>query len=211
MSECEIMQPGNRVDNIKYLDSHLNFISHINNLCGKVSCRSKLLWRIRGFIDFDLAKMLYVSLTHPDLLYCNFVIDGATTTEKKKLQTQQNAALCAVCNVDYSYPTAKLFSDIGVDTVQTCMMKTTCKLVYKGMYNMGPNVLNEMFVLHEPIRELRSSHTMSCEVARCHTQFGMKNVAVRGARYWNMLPYDIKSSNMPDMFKERVKKYTGFD
>ena len=40
------------------------------------------------------------------------------------------------------------------------MMKTSCKLVYKEIRNMGPTVLNEMFMLHEPSHELRSSYTL---------------------------------------------------
>ena len=76
---------------------------------------------------------------------------------------------------------------------------------------MGPTVLNEMFMLHEMSRVLRSIYTLTCEVPRCYTQFGAKNIAVRGSNYWNVLPYDIKSSSTVNMFKERIRKYTGFD
>ena len=58
---------------------------------------------------------------------------------------------------------------------------------------------------------VRSSKTLACVVPRCYTQFGAKNVAVRGSNYWNTLPYDIKSSGTIDIFKEHIKKYTGFD
>ena len=139
------------------------------------------------------------------------MLDGASITDKKKLQVQQNTALRAVCNIDYSYQTTKLYTTVGVDTVETSMMKTTCNLVYKGMYGIGPNVLNEMFMLYEPTCNLRSSNTLACEVPRTYTQFGVKNVVVRGPKYWNMLPYNIKSSSTESIFKERIKKYTGFD
>ena len=155
--------------------------------------------------------MLYTSLIHPHLLYCNFILDGASATEKRKLQVQQNSALRAVCIVDYMYPTAKLHTDVGMDNVSSSMMKTTCKLVYRGLNNMGTVSLNEMFTFHCPVRELRSSSVLTCETKRCRMQLGTKNVGVRGATYWNMLPYYIKSSSSVDSSKENIRKYVGFD
>ena len=203
------------VDSIKYLglilDPNLSFKLHINNLCGKLNSRSKLLWRLRGFIDFNLAKMLYISLIHPHILYCNFIIDGACVTEKKKLQVQQNSALRAVCKVDYSYPTIKLLTDVGIDSVQTCMAKTSCKIAFRGLINQGPPALNNMFKLYEPKRMLRSSSAHQIEISRCYTQFGTKNVAIRGAKYLNMLPIDLRLCNSIENFKAKLKTYTGFD
>ncbi len=116
-----------------------------------------------------------------------------------------------MCNADYMYPTTRLLADVGVDSVNTSMMKTTCKLVYRGLYKQGPKPLNDMFTLYCPSRELRSSTALMCDITRCKTQFGMKNVRVRGSMYWNMLPYDIKASISIDNFKQNIKKYTGFD
>ena len=202
------------VSNMKHLgltlDSHLTFNLHINKPCGKLNSRSKLLWRISGFIDFTLARMLYVSLIHPHILYCNFVIDGASATEKRRLQIQQNSALCAVCDIDYSYPTAKLLSDVGVDSVSVCMMKKCCKIVYKGLNIMcPPPALNEMFVYYVPTRDLRSSSMLMAQTPRCKMQFGTKNLVVRGVGYWKVLPFHIKASCTVDTFKQNIKGYSG--
>ncbi len=60
---CE--QPIKQVREIKYLglllDPQLSFDTHIQKLCGKINSRTKLLWKMRGFIDMELAKMLYLS------------------------------------------------------------------------------------------------------------------------------------------------------
>ena len=207
-------QSVEQVSEIKYLglllDPHLSFDRHINRLCGKINSRAKMLWRMRGFIDAELAKKLYVSLIHPHLLYCNFVLDGTTEGNKSKLQVQQNSALRAVLDVDYMYPSAKLLSDVGVDSVRVCMAKTTCKLVYRGFYNIGPPALNNMFVAYVPTRELRSGDQLLVDIPRCHTEFARKNIAVRGGYYWNALPPEIKSCMTIDLFKLSLKKYIGF-
>ena len=106
---------------------------------------------------------------------------------------------------------AKLLTDVGVDSVQTCMAKTTCKIVYRGLNNQGPPALNNMFREYIPARELRSGASHQIEVDRCNIQFGMKNIAVRGAQYWNMLPVEIKTCTSIDNLKSALKQYTGFD
>ncbi len=55
-------QQVEQVREIKYLglllDPHLAFDKHINKLCGKINSRVKMLWRMRGFIDLELARKL---------------------------------------------------------------------------------------------------------------------------------------------------------
>ena len=69
--------PTNRSDNnileqvtcTKYLgvelDDHLTFVDHIDKLCRKIKSRTCILWRMRHFINENLAKDLYQSLIHP--------------------------------------------------------------------------------------------------------------------------------------------------
>ena len=166
---------------------------------------------MRSFIDLELARMLYISLIHPHLLYCNFVLDGTTEGNKSKLQVQQTSALRAVLNVAYMYPSVKLFTDVGVDSVRVGMAKTTCKIVYRRYHNMGPPALNTMFQAYVPNRELKSCDQLLVNINHCHTEFARKNIAIHGGYNWNMLPYEIKSCDTIDLFKQKLKNYTGFD
>ena len=97
--------PIENVDEMKYLgmtlDRHLSFDKHVNKVCGKVASRTGLLWRICGFIDFELAKTIYMSLIYPHFLYGNFLLDGTTMVVKHKLRVAQNNALRAVLKVEY--------------------------------------------------------------------------------------------------------------
>ena len=87
----------------------------------------------------------------------------------------------------------------------------TCKMVYKGFYDLGPATLNSLFVLYVPKRTLRSGDELRIESHFCQTTFGQKNIAFRGTLYWNSLPLVLKSSQSPDAFKLALKKYPGFD
>ena len=70
-----------QVTHFKYLglelDRHLNFKAHADKICGKVNQWTGLLWRIRPFIFFALAKQLYTSLIEPHLLYLDYIYDGS--------------------------------------------------------------------------------------------------------------------------------------
>ena len=49
-----------------YLDEHLYFSSHIDNICTKkVRQRTRILWKLRGNISLELATQLFVSLIDP--------------------------------------------------------------------------------------------------------------------------------------------------
>ena len=91
--------PIDPVDTIKYLglyvDKHLTFDSHTENIVKKVSQRNRL-WKMRNFIPESLAKYLYTTLIAPMFNYCDFIYDGTSNYNKHKLQVMQNASLRAV-------------------------------------------------------------------------------------------------------------------
>ncbi len=194
-----------------FLDPHLSFNAHVAKICSKINVRTKLMWRIRSYINLELALTLYRSLIEPHLLYCNFLIEGTSQANLNKLQVHQNNALRAVKNVKGNYSGTALRDELHVDSVSTMMKKAACKFVYKGFYNLGPELLNNMFNLYVCERELRSTEQLHTTVPKCKTQFGARNFAVRGSLYWNQLEYEVKSAPSPDSFKERLKKFTGFD
>ena len=194
---------------VKYLglhvDPHLNFDSHVAKVCTKVNVRTKLLWRVRSFINLELAFTLYRALIEPHLLYCNFILEGTTKSNKQKLQVQQNNALRAVKCVRKCCSATELRKSLGVDDVATQMMKACCKFVYRGFYQLGPSSLNNMFELQTNVRDLRSNDQLQCVVLRCRTQFGERNFRYRGSIHWNTLPVDLKSATSSDNLKSKLK------
>ena len=194
-----------------HLDPQLNFDVHVKKLCQKVNVRTKLLWRVRGFITKDLAFTLYRSLIEPHFVYCNFILEGISQTNLKQLQVQQNCALRAVKRVECYYPTELLFADLNVDNIKVMMMKSTCKFTYKCFYNLCPSVLNDMLVLCINERDLRSNEDLNAVVPRCHTLWAERNFAYRAPIYWNGLPIVLKQSQSLESFKSNIKKYDGLN
>ena len=115
----------------------------------------------------SLALNLYKSLIAPHFMYCSFILDGINELLKNKLQCRQNAALRTVMNVDISYSTARMLTELKVDNVHTDMKKSACKMVFKGFYDLGPVSLNNLFKLYIPGRTLRSSDELLVIVPKC--------------------------------------------
>ena len=88
------------VDTVKYLGMHLDrfltFETHVDKVTKKANQCTKMTWKMRSFIDENLAKYLYKSLIHPIFGYCDFIYDGCNKGLAKKLQIPQNNALRVV-------------------------------------------------------------------------------------------------------------------
>ena len=128
-----------------------------------------------------------------------------------KIRVQQNNAIRAVLCAEFRTPCVKLYHDAKLEPVSVCMKKTLCKIVYKGLNNIGAPIYNAMFNYDVSTRNLRSSDKLLAIVPKVNTKFGEHNMLFRGPIYWNQLPLHIKASSSFEQFKVAIKAYDGFD
>ncbi len=190
-----------------HLDNHLSFNEHIENTIKKVNQRTRIMWKVRNFIDLNLATYLYKTLIHPLYTYCDFVYDGCNASNKLKLEISQNAALRAVNKSPYDYPIARLHDDLEIDNLTTSRQKSTLKIVYRALSNTGPERLNNMFTVYEPNRQLRSANEKLILPPKTRTKFAENDIAYRGCTYWNPMPLEGKYIETLDQFKKYLKPY----
>ena len=143
----------------------------------------------------------------PHIHYCSFILEGTTQSNLQKLQVHQNCALRAVMKVDPYYSADVIREELGFDSVTVLMKKSCCKFAYKGFYDLGPPILNDMFELLILEHELRSNEELVAVVPRCKTKFGERNFRYRAVLDWNRLSTDIKKATSPDNFKVVLKTY----
>ena len=203
--------PIDSVDTIKYLglyvDKHLSFDSHVDNIVKKVSQRNRLLWKMRNFIPESLAKYLYTTLIAPIFNYCDFIYDGTSNYNKQKLQVMQNASLRAVKRTKLEYPVKRLHDELEIDFLGDIRKKSTIKLVYRGVNNMGPEFLNNNFNEYVPNRPLRSASKCQVAVPKTKLHFSDRDICVRGGIYWNDTSEIYTKSDSLEILKTRLKKY----
>ena len=78
-------------------------------------------------------------------------------------------------------------------------------MVYKSVNNQAPIYLTEMFVRLPDAckRELRNTKT-DLVVPRRKSAFGQKCFSYKGAKLWNNLSVQVKSSISYEIFKKRI-------
>ncbi len=199
------------VDHIKYLgvyiDRHLSFDELVNHIIKKWNQRDRLLWKIRSCIPESLAKYLYKTLINPLFAYGDFVYDGTSMENEQKLQICQNNFLRAIQKCAYDYSIAKLHDELEIDTLATGRKKSSLKMVHRGLYNTGPEGLNNIFNFYQPKRALRSECQFLTLPTKTKTKFGDQDLVIRGNRYWNSIALELRQTVSHDQFKYIIKKY----
>ena len=112
----------------------------------------------------------------------------------------------AVRNCRMDYPTDRLRDELEIDCLELSRKKLTLKMVYRGLNNMGPPVLNDLFNAYVPKRSLRSDAQYISQVPATKLVFSENDIAVRGCKYWNPINNDLKHSSTLEDFKRGIKK-----
>ena len=134
------------------------------------------------------------------------ILNEFSKKAKRKMQTRQNAALRAVENIDHQYSTDKLHAELKVQSIQSMMVKDTCKPVFKGQHGLGPPIVNDSFVQHNKPNNLRSAGSLNVRHNVALTQFGGRNIMIRAGTYQSELSDELKNCNTFASFKCQIKK-----
>ena len=136
-TELLVILNGNEITQVSefkylgiYIDGTLNF-KHTEQVIGKISQRSGLLWRVRKCINTELARYLYQSFLELHFIYCSYVYDACDLDHKRKLQISQNKALRAILRVPNDYPSEQVHEICGIEWLGVCRAKATCVELYK--------------------------------------------------------------------------------
>ena len=162
---------------------------------------------MRSFISESLAKYLYQTLLDPVFTYCDFIYDGCHQYDKDKLQIAQNNSLCAIKRCNYDYPTARLHDELKIEYLAHTRQKSTIKMTFRGIHDLGPPKMNDLFEIYKPARSLRSEDKMLLLPPRTETKITENDMAVRGCYYWSFLDEKYKQHTSIDKFKLALKPY----
>ena len=93
-------------------------------------------------------------------------------------------------------------------TMRVRQMQNLCIEIYKTLSNLNPEYMHELFE--------RNSHTYSTrrpnnlKIPRVNqTSFGFRSIRAEGAKLWNHLPENIKSSENLSIFQNLIKQWNG--
>ncbi len=134
-----------RVDCVRYLgillDHHLNWISHVNFLSGKLTQTLSAFKLIKYLILYKYRQQLYYGFCYSIIAYGIEVYGTASQRSIGKLQVIQNKILKILYNKDWYTPTVILHKDLKL--LQICNIFSLFNLVF--LYQQQNKELPEIF------------------------------------------------------------------
>ena len=185
------------------LDSVLSFSSQIRKVVKACYKTLRNISRIKRFLTKDQLQLLACALVFSQIDYCNALYYMLNADLLAMLQSVQNSAARLVCKVNRfdNISSDSLFKDLHwLKVNQRIEYKIVC-IVYKCLNGLAPADLSSALVLS------KSSRTLMLNIPSFHSRYGERSFSVSGPRLWNMLPYEIRSSNTLFDFKKKVKTY----
>ena len=89
-------------------------------------------------------------------------------------------------------------------------LRILCIKICKTINNVNPEFMRDLCSLRETSRLIQEEHMLNLSIT-VHNQvtFGSKSVRVFGSKFWNSLPYHIKSSENLELFKMIIRHWNG--
>jgi len=134
-------------DNLTYkylgilLDENLNFNSHIDYVCKKLSKALFCLRRAKHFLNERGLLNLYYAFFHSHLLYCVNIISCSSQSNIKKILTLQKKAIRIVKSVNYNEHTAPLFKSLKILPFDKIIYEHKLKFMHSIYNNYAPPLL----------------------------------------------------------------------
>jgi hypothetical protein len=127
----------NLTDHIKLLgvtlDSHLNFDSHVSNICSSSYFHIRALRHIRPFLDIETSKTIACAIVGSRLDYANSVLTGISSHNIHRLQRVQNSlARVVTCSTSNS---ASSLASLHWLPIQRRINYKLATVVYRSLHN----------------------------------------------------------------------------
>ena len=202
-------EPVSMVKHAKYLgvqvDQHLLWDEHLNVINKKISRGIGMLKFAKRYLPLQTIQTMYKSLVEPYFRYCSPVWGNCGITALQKLQKLQNRAARIVTNSPYDASSQPLIKQLGWLDVQQMIDFETTKIVHKSLHNEVPVYLQGLFtrVSDTCVRELRNSK-LDLNLPLLKTSLGQKSFSFRGAKLWNKLGSEAKTTSSFSAFKKAV-------
>ncbi len=189
-----------------YLDSNLQFHTHIDNLVDKASNKLKLMYKTRWMFDQETALTLYKSLITPYLDYGSIIYEIAPEYQLKRLQVIQNSAARLILVTEPACPIYTLHERLKLDTLATRRCKTMVRIVYGCLHEEEPAYLFDCLVpVAHPSRVTRASEAGFMQVPRINGLYGSYGFSYRAPLQWNVTRSDLKAAVSKDQLKNLLK------
>ena len=191
-----------------YVDSKLNWKTHIDYVANKISQGLGVLGRVRDILPLNALLMLYHSMIYPYLTYCNLVWGCATVTALRRLICLQKRAVRLITRSKFRTPCDPLFARLKLLKLIDINKVQTALFMFKVKHRLVPLACMRFATITDPQRLHATRTVYYFNMVGFRTVIRENSINVRGPRLWNTLPMVIQNSlSMRSLKHELVKLY----
>jgi len=193
-----------------YIDEHLSWDKHIQQVAAKVSRNVGILQKLRFSIPQSCLMMLYNSLIFPYLHYCCIVWGCVSMNKLNPLILLQKKCVRIIANTGPRTHSAILFKKFSMLKVNEICIFQTALFMFKFTKGYLPRTFSRpsYFICassshHYSTRSSQSGYL----IPSVKTTVRQRNIRYRGPVTWNKLPAEIQKSTSLFSFKILLGKY----
>ena len=190
-----------------YIDYELNWGTHIQTVCRKISKVIGVMFKIKDKVDRAIMVMLYNTLILPYLSYCCEIWGNTYASRLHNLNLLQKRVIRVIDKADYLEHTSSLFRKYKMLKLIDIIMLNTCILMYKANKGSLPKHIQSSFVKNKEVHEHNTRRKNDFYYRQTSTKMRKMSVNQKGIELWNGLPNSTKNCVTMFKFKAYLKFY----
>ena len=185
-----------------YLDKHLNFNKHINNITSHCYKILKDIGSIKKSLQKDHLAQLVHSVITSRLDYCNSLFQNINRANLYKLQKVQNAAARLVLGKRRRDSARAALRELHWLNVDSRIVFKTILIVFKAVKGMCSENIKFTYKSFNG----RPEDILLLQTPTFNTQtYGRRIFEYNGSRLWNALPHEMRVEEDVGKFKRELK------
>ena len=187
-----------------YVDQHLTWNEHIDQIANKIAKNIGIIKRISYLLTSKVLLMLYYSMIYPYLSYCNFVWASNYNSRLNRLIILHKRIVRIMTRSTYLEHTQPLFSRLGLLNLNQITTFQISVFMFKSLNNLLPHDFLKITQLNSDYHNYntRISSLPRSEFAR--TNYRKFTIKCIGPYVWNKLPTEFRCLNFSP-FKNKIR------
>jgi len=166
-----------------------------------------IIYRIRQTVSSSVLVMLYQTLVHPYIEYCNIVWAICPGTSLNRLFACQKRAIRTITYSKVRAHTTPLFHRLNILSVHDVNKLQVASFMYGAMHDLLPKYFCNMFMLNSVIHRYFTRQCNKVHITSHRLNIRRFSVQIYGPKLWNSLPPTLLHASNIFVFKRLYRRH----
>ena len=192
------------------LDESLSWNYHLTELSKKLARTCGMFFKVRHFLPINVLICLYNSLFSPFLQYGILVWGLTYETYINPVFLLQKRVVRAISFEHFTSPSSPIFLNLKILRLHDLFQLKLLSFVYDSVNKISPACFHSFFPLVESVHQYGTRQVTKNCIFVCQKntlQYGLRSVRYHGAKCWNNISVEIRSSPSAYSFRRKLKAF----